>query len=79
MGAAVICPSGRLPRWAFSFMELRNVRHRSEQPLRLIGKRQEALALIEAAGGVILRVDDDGERCDLAVIPRKHPGPVMRR
>jgi hypothetical protein len=34
--------------------------------LRLIGKRQEALALIEAAGGVILRVDDDGERCDLA-------------
>jgi ketosteroid isomerase-like protein len=35
-----------------SFIELRNVRHRSEQPLRLIGKRQEALALIETAGGV---------------------------
>src|ERR1700756_1432611 len=50
----------------FLFIELRNVRHRSEQPQRLIGKRQEALALIETAGCFILRVDDDRERCDLA-------------
>jgi hypothetical protein len=32
----------------------------------LLRKRQEALALIEAAGCIILCVDDNGERCDLA-------------
>jgi hypothetical protein len=51
--------------WGFLFIKLRNIRHRSEQPEGLIEKRQEALTLIEAAGRLILSIDDNGERRDL--------------
>jgi len=42
-----------------------DIRHRPEQLHRLIGKRQKTLTLIEAAGRLILGVDDNGERRDL--------------
>jgi len=43
-----------------------DIGHRPEQLHWLVLQRQEALPLIEAAGAVILRVDDDRERGDLA-------------
>src|SRR6185312_5622218 len=62
-----MCPFGHLANsWGMLFIELRNIRHRSEQLERLLRKRQKALALIEAAGCLILCIDNNGERCDLA-------------
>lgn len=46
--------------------ELRQICHRPERLERLLRKEQEALALIEAARCLILCVDDDGERRELA-------------
>jgi len=43
-----------------------NIGHRAKQTIRVVGERQEALAFAEAARLLVLGVDDDGERSDLA-------------
>jgi hypothetical protein len=58
-----------LPPWPGcdrSIEQSTDIRHRPEQLHGPIGKRQKAFPLVEATGGGILRIDDHGERGDLA-------------
>src|SRR2546421_423404 len=50
----------------FSFEQLTDVSHRPKQLHRPVRKREKAFLLIEATGLLVLRIDDDRERGDLA-------------
>lgn len=63
-GAWIALAATRRP---VSCEQVRDVRHAPEQPHGLLGKKEEAFAFVEAASGVVLGFDDDGEGRDLVV------------